>query len=126
LRNASPSDMGSIAGLRAFQGRPFLDAVAAGTMVRAGWTPRVGIAAPTVLDSRPAHNPRTAPDRGTRCQAPNLLYPGPESCLLLVGLFPRGERRWRTEAVTPRVVTALPLFCDQPPVCGHSVGGITG
>src|SRR5712692_389381 len=36
-----------------------LDAVAAGTTERAGWTLEVGIAAPTVLDSRPARTPRT-------------------------------------------------------------------
>jgi hypothetical protein len=36
-----------------------LDAFAAGTTERAGWTLEVGIAAPTVLDSRPARTPRT-------------------------------------------------------------------
>src|SRR5436309_15799299 len=79
---ASPSDLGSDAGLRAFRGKPFpalgelgvfafavagfladnlvdLGAVAAGTTERAGWTLEGGIAAPTVLDSRPARTPRT-------------------------------------------------------------------
>src|SRR5207253_7330162 len=36
-----------------------LDAVAAGRTERVGWTLEVGIAAPTVLDSRPARTPRT-------------------------------------------------------------------
>src|SRR5436309_12398521 len=115
---ASPSDLGSDAGLRAFRGKPFpalgelgvfafavagfladnlvdLGAFAAGTTERAGWTLEGGIAAPTVIDSRPARTPRTG--CGSR---PNAAIP------LRGDLQEGGTRAQRASRFWPEMLTA--------------------